>query len=96
MVRKLLADGKIPFSADNTINYLSGKFTPVMTPYMSDEDAWLIMPKPYDGGFMFFWRVRPYLREGKDDQNDDILVKIRTRFSCGYSLWYETYGSSGI
>lgn len=96
-VTKLMGTTGEPFSSDNTINYLQGMFQPVMVPWMTDSNMWLIMDQPNIQGFNFFWRVKPSLKQFVDDRNDNTAIRIRGRWSCGITDWARAlvYGSPG-
>ncbi len=95
MAMKLLGTTNQPFSANNTINYVKDEFELLVTPYQTDTDAWFLLPKPYDGGLMFFWRVKPNVFNDKDPDNLANRVMCRMRFVPGYTQWYGTYGTQG-
>ena len=97
MARKLLLTDGQPFSADNTINYLKGMFEPLIHPFMTDSNRWLLIPKPSGYGFVWYWRDKPSMKEWVDDNNDSTSIRNRARWSNGVTQWEEAvpYGSVG-
>jgi len=97
MVEQLLKGDKQPFSANNTVNVLQGMFTPIVDPYVTDTNGWYIMRKPNKSGAIFFWRVKPSIKEYVDPNNDARAIRERFRFSNGIMDWRQSivYGSTG-
>ena len=95
MATKLTTGDKVPFSANNTMNYLQDRFEIVVNPYLSSAKAWFLLPRPYDGGFMWFWRKQPYVFADKDPDTLANRIRIRSRFVAGNTQWYGSYASSG-
>lgn len=87
MVSKLMGTTGEPFSANNTINYLKGQFDVIINPYMTDSNMWVIMDKPNDDGFKFWWRIKPSMKEFIDNNNDATAIRMRFRCSTGISDW---------
>jgi len=87
MVSKLMGTTGEPFSANNTINYLKGKFDPMMNQYLTDANMWALLDKPNDDGFKWFWRIKPAMKEFTDDSNDATAIRMRFRCSTGISDW---------
>jgi hypothetical protein len=83
MVQKLRVGEKEPFSSDNTMNYMQGKFDPIMNPWISDPDAWFITEKPNPFGLIWYFRVRPTMGEFTDNQNGATGIYQRARWSRG-------------
>ncbi len=80
MVDKLSMTSGMPFSGDNTVNFVKGKFTPLEIGYLSDEDMWGFLTPPNEDGGVFVWRVKPSIKEYTDNNND--ATGIRMRFRC--------------
>ena len=95
MATKLTTGERVPFSANNTTNYLQDKVDIVSSPYVSAAKSWFLLPRPYDGGFMFFWRKNPYVFSDKDPDTLANRIRIRTRFIPGNTEWRGSYASSG-
>ncbi len=96
VVFELLQSEKVPYRADQTMNWLYGSFQPFSDPFITDVDSWVIAPEtPQEDGMIGFWRVKPNAWSDVDVNNDDLLSKIRARNSSGCNEFRKYYGSSG-
>ena len=92
---KLLGSSKQAFTGDNTMNYLEDSVSLGINPYISTAASWFLIGKPRNGGLMWFWRVQPYVWTDFDPDTLAKRIRIRMRFSQGYTEWHGNYGTSG-
>ena len=95
-VFELIRTEKVPYKADNEKNYLFNSLELVPTPYMTDSNAWIIVPKgDRSEGLKFAWRVGVTPTTDLDPDNDDHRFKLRFRCVVFVDEFRHTYGSSG-
>jgi len=90
---ELLRSSGKPGTANNEINALFGEFSIVVSPYLTDTNAWFLLGDRLES--VWFWDVQP--RTAMEDDFDLEIVK-RKRVqgaSCGHVRWFGMYGTSG-
>lgn len=91
--RKLLETGYVVGSADNDINPIPGLFKDlVVSPYLTDTDAWFITTDVPNG---LTWFNRRSAEIGRDNEFDteNLKTKVTSRFSSG---WTNPRGAFGV
>lgn len=79
---------------NNTINPVQGKVKLVVTPYLTDNDAWFLVTNVRKGLTWFDRRSATIGRENEFD-TDNLKFKVSRRFSTGVTDWRGVYGTSG-
>jgi phage major head subunit gpT-like protein len=95
LARRLLETAGYPGGNNNDINPIQGMLTPVMSPYLTDQDAWFILPEADQLDVRFYWRRTPDTKTWDDDNADATFHKIRQRHGVGFGDWRGVYGSPG-
>lgn len=95
LARRLLETSGYPGGNQNDINPIQGMLTPIASPYLTDQDAWFILPQPGELDVRFYWRRTPDTKTWDDDNADATFHKIRQRHGVGFGDWRGTYGSPG-
>jgi hypothetical protein len=96
LVTELLESEYRPFTANNEVNPLKGRLTPIWSRYLTDPDAWwVISDKDAEDGLVMFNRRPITLQNGDDFDTGDAKFKCTQRISAGCSEWRNLYGSSG-
>lgn len=95
LARRLLESPGYPGGNNNDINPIQGRLTPIVSPWLTDDDAWFILTEPSQLGVRFYWREMPDTKTWDDDSADATFHKIRQRHSSGFDDWRGTYGSPG-
>jgi len=91
---KLLQSQLDPESSNNNVNPARGRLSVLVSPYLTDTDAWFIQ---CDQHFMYhFWRRA--MRNGRDQDFDtgNLRHKIDFRMSSGWSSPIGIFGSPGV
>lgn len=92
---EILGSNQAPYTGDNEINYLKGKLTIKVWPFLTDTNGWFILgEKKYGAPITFKRRPVTFGRDG-DFDTGDIKMKVTTRYSFGFSDWRWCYGSTG-
>ncbi len=90
--RKLLESHYVTGSADNDVNTVTGLFQDlVVSPYLTDTDAWFIVTDS-PNGLTWFWRRRTEV--GRDNEFDTENLKFKTTARYD-SAWTDPRGSWG-
>lgn len=93
--RKLLESSGIVGSADNDINPIPGLFSDlVVSPYLTDTDAWFIVTDVPNG---LTWFTRRANEVGRDNEFDteNLKFKVTERFSSGWTDPRGVFGTAG-
>ena len=94
--KRLLNSINVPGSNLNDINVLKDtNLQVVVSPYLTDTDAWYLLGSTSDIDLRFYWREMPDTKTWDDDSADATFHKIRMRLSVGFGDWRHTYASSG-
>ncbi len=95
---RIVKSALIPGEANNDINPLKDlDITVVVNPFLTDTDAWFLVPKDKDAnGLMWLQRV-PITQPPPmtDSRSGNRLYKLRERFVADSVDWRNTYGTSG-
>ena len=67
---------------------------PVVTPYLTDSDAWFLITD-CPNGIKFYTRREAQLDRDNDFNTDNLKIKTTKRFSVGFTDWRTAYGSTG-
>lgn len=82
-------------SADNDVNVIANlDLEPVITNYLTDQDAWFITTDAANG-LKFIWRRRPDLNRDNDGSTQNLSIITTSRFDTGFTDWRGVYGSPG-
>lgn len=80
----------------NESNPLYDEGLRIMTSHwLTDTDAWFLLPEPGESPIIFYWRKRPDTKTWDDDNADGTYHKIKQRHSTGFDDWRGIYGSQG-
>lgn len=97
--RRLLESAGYPGTAftsqPNDINPIQGMVNIVSSPYLTDRDAWFLLPPAADNDIRFYWRRKPDTRTWDDDDSEGTIHKISQRHSVGFGDWRGLYASPG-
>jgi hypothetical protein len=88
----------IPGEANNDINPLKDlDITVVVNPFLSDTDAWYLVPKDKDANGLVFMERKPITQPPPmtDARTGNRLYKLRARMVWDSIDWRNTYGTSG-
>jgi hypothetical protein len=97
--RELLrSDGK-PGTMNNEINAARGALDIVVSPYLTDTNAWFVLSDLGEGSpsSVWHWDTTAGTRTGQDDNWEQEVVKRKAvhGMSLGHCDWYGFYGTSG-
>lgn len=95
LVEELLNSQYRPHTANNEVNALKGRLTPMWSRYLTDPDAWWVVGEKNEDGFVLFNRRALRLQNGDDFDSGDAKFKASMRISAGCSEWRYVYGSTG-
>ncbi len=94
--KRLLNSMQTPGGNLNDINVIrDSNLRLVVTPYLTDPDAWFLLADKDETDLRFYWREVPDTKTWDDDAADAVYHRIRMRLSVGVGDWRHTYGSSG-
>lgn len=85
-----------PYTGNNEVNVMQGRFTPVFNHYMTSTTNWFLLSETRETWTRFYWRVQPQF-----DQQDDFSTKgasysVYFRQSSGVYYWHGITGSPGV
>jgi len=81
-------------SADNTINPMYGKYKVVVSPFLTDPDAWFLLTDAPQG-LIFTQRREPKLERQNEFDTMNLKFIVHTRFGVGFVNPRIVYGSPG-
>lgn len=93
---QLLESDRIPGSADNDINSIRSSrigVTPLVTPYLTDTDAWWILAEKSQHTVTWFNRKAVTMERSRDAQTKDALFDAHYRASVAFYDWRGVVGS---
>jgi phage major head subunit gpT-like protein len=94
-VRKILETQYQTTTNNNDVNILSNmNIKPVMTNFLTDQDAWFCMTNN-PSKLKFFRRRAAEIQKDNDFATDNLKIKTSTRFSTGFDDFRAIYGSAG-
>ena len=67
----------------------------LVSPYLTDADAWFLLASPSVHNIRSYWRERPNVMHDWDFDSSSMKVKIRARWVRGWSDFRGGYGSPG-
>lgn len=81
--------------ANNEVNVMQGRLSPIINHYFSSSTAWFVASRKTEQTLKFFWRRQPSF-----DSQDDYLTKGASfstyfRFCAGVTYWHGLAGSNG-
>jgi len=95
IAHKLLETQLVVGSADNDKNIVANmNLLPIVTPYLTDPDAWYICTD-IPNGLKFYTRRATELDKDNDFETDNLKLKTTQRFSVGFTDWRTLYGTAG-
>jgi hypothetical protein len=95
---KIVKSVKDPESAMNAVNPLSDlDITVVVNPFLSDTDAWYLVPKDKDANGLMYLERRAIHQPppDTDPRTGNRLYKLRARMVWDSVDWRNSYGTSG-
>lgn len=96
MAKRLLNSAGMPGSNNNDINPLADEgLTLMVSNWLTDPDAWFLLPQASESPITFFWRKTPDTKTWDDDNADGTYHKIKQRHSTGFNDWRGAWGSPG-
>lgn len=96
LVTELLNSEYRPFTANNEVNPLKGRLTPIWSRYLTDSNAWWVLTEKSEDGLVVYNRRGLSLANGDDFDTGDAKFKATFRASAGAAEWRTIYGSSGV
>jgi len=97
---RILNSTLLPGSADNDRNPIKARrnWTLVVSPYLTDEDAWFLLDGSKKGhGITSYTRVPISMEPAMtDSRTRNRMYPVRFRRSWGASFWQGTFGSPGV
>jgi phage major head subunit gpT-like protein len=94
VAEKLMGTDKAVGSNDNDINVVRGKMNVVVSPYLTDPDAWFIMTDVKDGLTSYDRRASEIERDNEFDTQNLKFITTK-RWSQGWTNFRGMYGSAG-
>ena len=92
--RKILESAGVTGSADNDKNVIQGALKIVVSPYLTDTDAWFVVTDvPH--GLMFVWRRKPDLERDNDFNTKNLLFSSTGRWDTGWVDPRGIFGTAG-
>jgi hypothetical protein len=93
--KKILNSTQVTGSADNDINPIKGSLQLVVSPYLTDTDAWFLTTD-VPNGLTWFWRRRT--ETTRDGDHDTQVLKFATsaRYVCGWTDPRAILGTPGV
>jgi hypothetical protein len=105
----LFVPGELKWQADELINSVDRSDTTdraknafkneglrvVVSPYLTDPDAWFLLTEPSRLNVRKYWRERPNVMHDWDFESSSMKMKIRYRFIRGWSDFRGVYGTTG-
>jgi phage major head subunit gpT-like protein len=96
LAKRLMNSPGFPGSNNNDINPLMDEgITIMVSNWLTDPDAWFLLPSASESPIMFYWRKQPDTKTWDDDNADGTYHKIKQRHSTGFNDWRGAYGSPG-
>jgi hypothetical protein len=96
LAKRLLNSAGFPGSPNNDINPLADEgLTIMVSNWLTDPDAWFLLPGPDESPIIFYWRKRPDTKTWDDNGSGSTFHRIRQRHSTGLDDWRNAYGSPG-
>lgn len=95
---KIVKSVKDPDSANNAVNPLSDlDITVVVNPFLTDADAWFLVPKDKDANGLMYLERRPTYQPPPmtDSRTGNRLYKLRARKVWKAVDWRNSYGNPG-
>lgn len=91
---ELMKSPNKPGTGNNEINAIAGDFEILVTPFLTDSNAWYLKGTGADG--IWFWDVQPRTQSLQDDDRREITGRKRVQgWSQGHGRWQGYYGTSG-
>lgn len=94
VAEKILGTDKAVGSADNDINVVRNKMSLVVSPYLTDSDAWFIVTDAEDGLTTYLRRSAEINRDN-DFDTQNLKFSTTKRWSQGLTDWHGVYGTAG-
>ncbi len=96
LAKRLLNSSGMPGTANNDVNPLADEgITLMVSNWLTDPDAWFLLPAPSESPIIFFWRKAADTKTWDDDNADGTYHKLKQRHSTGFDDWRGAYGSPG-
>lgn len=94
--RELLESAYDPETANNAVNPLQNrKLVLMMSPYLTDEDAWFLLPEARENPIITFMRRAVKFANDGDFETGDAKFKVSFRMSCEVNNPLGLYKSAG-
>lgn len=93
---ELVGSPERPDTANRAINtFYRRRYKLVVNPFLTSTTAWVMFAPIEQTQMRFYERVAPTIRTWEDESTGDVNTRIRFRFSCGYSDFIGTWGTTG-
>jgi hypothetical protein len=94
VAEKILGTDRAVGSADNDINVVRGDVSNVITPWLTDPDAWFIKTN-VDNGLTSYVRREAEIDRDNDFDTQNLKFITTKRWSYGFTDWKGIYASAG-
>jgi hypothetical protein len=94
VAEKILGTDRAVGSADNDINVVRGDVSNVVTPWLTDPDAWFIKTN-VDNGLTSYVRREAEIDRDSDFDTQNLKFITTKRWSYGFTDWKGIYASAG-
>ena len=97
LTRSTTTTEQLTGKSGNAINAVADAYSmeaPVVSPYISDSDAWFLFGQ--SSPITLVWRLKPVIkRMGQDSDNGNYYMDVRTRWAVEPTDWRGVYGNEG-
>ena len=88
VVHEILKSEKVPYSADNTANYLFGaNLTIISSPYLTSDADWFLIAGKDDNALKAYWLEKPQVRHYEDNPTLSVIYQGFFAVAFGWSDW---------
>ncbi len=94
VAEKIFGTNKEVGSSDNTMNPMYNKLQVIVSPYLTDSDAWTIITD-CDNGFTFWTRREADIGRDNDFDSHNLKFSTSKRYQVGLTNFRGTYGVPG-
>jgi len=96
LASELIKSTDRPDTSDRALNaFREDGLEIIVSPYLTDADAWFLLAEPRTHNVRCYWRERPNTMHDWDFESSSMKVKIRARWIRGWSDWRGVYGTPG-
>jgi len=84
-----------PYTGNNEINVMQGRFEPVINHYFTSTVNWFLLAQTRETWTRFYWRVMPQFDHQDDFSTKGASYSVYFRQSSGIVYWHGIVGSPG-